>query len=115
MGEKRRPVRHSHEGRRPGVDVGMALHRYKGTIERHYSNVRIVPDPTYLRSSRHDSWTKHPEKMKIGTCSLQAMEGRPRLRPGGYAGLAASSRPYSGISFGHAGTKPGEGRSEAKA
>jgi len=53
--------------------------------------------------------------MKIGTCSLQAMEGRPRLRPGGYAGLAASPRPYSGISFGHAGTKPGEGRSEAKA
>gem|GEM_PF-7015295 len=26
MGEKRRPVRHSHGGRRPGVDVGMALH-----------------------------------------------------------------------------------------
>ena len=54
------------------------------------------------RRSRHDSVTKHPEKMKIGMGLVQAMEGRPRLRPGGYAGLAASSRPHSRIYFGHA-------------
>jgi hypothetical protein len=30
--------------RSEGIDVGMALHSYEGTIERHYSDVRIVTD-----------------------------------------------------------------------
>jgi len=47
----------------------------------------------YSNLSRLDSRTRHPEKMKIGAGDDSAMEGRPRLRPGGYAGLAASSRP----------------------
>ena len=36
----------------------------------------------YSKVSRHDSRTKHPEKMKIDTGDDSVVEGRPRLRPG---------------------------------
>ena len=50
-------------------------------ITRRYSNVRIAPDRSYLRSSRHDSGTRHPEKMKIETGDDSAVEGRASSRP----------------------------------
>jgi len=43
-----------------------------------------------------------PRESEIVMGLVQVMEGRPRLRPGGYAGLAASSRPHSRMYFGHA-------------
>gem|GEM_PF-3153774 len=63
----------------------------------------------YSKVSRHGSRTRHPAKMKIVMGLVKVMEGRPRLRPGGYTGLAASSRPHSRIYFGHAEAWPSTG------
>jgi len=65
-------------GRRISEEIGVkkATQKHdppqpKKTKARHYSKV-----------SRHDSRTRHPEKMKIETGNDSAVEGRPRLRPG---------------------------------